>query len=91
MKNKKVYQLKRIGNESENRKVLIRLKKRIINDLYNVRRNNECKIEKVDLTVYPAKVIDENNNVHLLKNYNEYYEKRELSLNFIKRNISSLL
>lgn len=85
-----MYILKRLGDESENQKVLARLKKRIKRDVNCIRQVNSINEYELNLTVYPLTLKNENETYELVKS-NQWIEKKEVSDNWLKRNKSLLV
>ena len=85
-----MYMLKSLGNESVNMKVLVRLKRKIVEDINKIRQVNSLDNYTVNLTVYPLTLKSKNGEEFKLVKSNEWIVEKNLSNNFLKKNMKSL-
>lgn len=86
-----MYMVKSLGNESENKKILARLRKRIVWDITKVRQQNLTEVNKVVLDGKVLKCIDEKGQQFNLVKSNKWIDEKGISANWIKRNWSLLV
>ena len=86
-----MYMIKSLGNESANRKILARLRKRIVLDTTKVRQQNLTEVVEIVLDGNTLKCIDEKGQQFNLVKSNEWIDEKGISANWIKRNWSFLV